>query len=455
LGGAWSPDGTSIVFSVLRQGIYEVPAQGGTPRLIVKVDLERWGDHFESPWFLPAAGGSRVLLYTAQTRERAHVTVVHSLETGKQEVVAPSGLGVYSPTGHVMYVRQSLLWALPFSLKAMTATGEAFPVARTGWLRSVGVSLDGTLAYLEHEWRQQLTWRDRDGRKSVALEVPNRWILMLSLSPDGRSAAVASWGDDYRSAIWLHDLARGTKMRLTSEPSANGNPIWHPSENIVTFVSYRRGNGDIFARPADGSGTERPLVATPLDEHPFDWSPDGRCLVYRVVDPKGGSDLWYLKKKDDGSGYESAPFLQTPFGETEAAFSPDGGFLAYVSGESGRGEVYVQRFPEGGGRRQVSVNGGIQPRWRKDGRELFYSEGETLMAVPVTIGSTFSAGVPRPLFKALGLLREPGEQGQRYDVSADGRRFLLAEPVDEAAEPVIRVVRNWFTEFRDRQPDGR
>jgi len=187
-----------------------------------------------------------------------------------------------------------------------------------------------------------------------------------------------------------------------------------------------------------------------LNECPDDWSPDGRYLVYRVGDPKRNSDLWYLKKKEDGSGYESVPFLQTPSEEGEAAFSPDGRFLAYVSNESGKPEVYVQRFPEGGGRQQVSVNGGRQPRWSRDAGELFYLEGETLMAVPVTTGLRFSPGIPRPLFKAPSLFRQQGEVRRTYDVSADGRRFLLAEP-PVPSEPVIRVVRNWFAEFQDRR----
>ncbi len=239
-------------------------------------------------------------------------------------------------------------------------------------------------------------------------------------------------------------------MRLTSDPWEDNLPIWHPSGNIIAFVCARGGNWDIFTKPGDGSGAERPLVATPLNECPDDWSPDGRYLVYRVGDPKRNSDLWYLKKKEDGSGYESVPFLQTPSEEGEAAFSPDGRFLAYVSNESGKPEVYVQRFPEGGGRQQVSVNGGRQPRWSRDAGELFYLEGETLMAVPVTTGLRFSPGIPRPLFKAPSLFRQQGEVRRTYDVSADGRRFLLAEP-PVPSEPVIRVVRNWFAEFQDRR----
>ncbi|HSB15572.1 MAG TPA: winged helix-turn-helix domain-containing protein, partial [Bryobacteraceae bacterium] len=149
LGGAWSPDGLSIVFSVSHKGLYEVPARGGTPKLIVPVDMNRWGDHFELPWFLPASGGGRVFLYTAQTRERTHVTVLHSLGSGEQRIVAPNGLGVFSPTGHLVYWNRSLLWALPFSSNTKKVTGDAFPIAGTAVFTYASVSLDGTLVYLE------------------------------------------------------------------------------------------------------------------------------------------------------------------------------------------------------------------------------------------------------------------------------------------------------------------
>ena len=244
--------------------------------------------------------------------------------------------------------------------------------------------------------------------------------------------------------IWIRNLSRGTNTRLTSEPTDCAHPIWDSSGSTITYVSNRRGNWDIFNEPADSRGAATPLVAGPLDEDPQGWSQDGSLLVYEVLDPKRNADLWYLKRKEDG-GYEAVPFLQTPAYESEAALSPDGRYLAYVSNESGREEVCVQRFPEGGTKQQISTNGGRQPRWRKDGTELFYVAGDTLMATPVKTEPLFAIGAPRPLFKSTSL----EEMSGRYDVASDGR-FLIAERAGESAKPVIRVVRNWFTEFRDR-----
>jgi hypothetical protein len=345
-----------------------------------------------------------------------------------------------------------LLWALPFSFKTMKGTGEAFPIAGAAVFTYASVSLDGTLVYLESGDRWQLNWRDRNGVRLSGMDQPGMWIKSVSLSPDGNSAAVASVasGDEFRGDIWIRSLSRDTNARLTSEPTVESHPIWDRSGNSITYYSNRRGNRDIFSKPADGRGTATPLVAGPLNENPEDWSSDGSVLVYSVDDPQRKGDLWYLKRKVDGS-YEPVPFLQTPFAESEAALSPDGRYLAYKSNESGRAEIYVQRFPEGGPKQQISINGGHYPRWRKDGTELFYVAGETLMAAPVTTGSHFSVGVPGPLFKNTDL----DSDGRRYDVSSDGRRFLIAERAEESAKPVIRVVRNWFTEFRDRPPAGR
>ena len=195
-------------------------------------------------------------------------------------------------------------------------------------------------------------------------------------------------------------------------------------------------------------------TATPLPERLSDWSQDGKYLLYHTIDPETGADLWYLERNEDGSGWEPHPFLQTPFNQLVPRFSPDGRYVAYVSDESGQMEVYVQPFPEGGRKVTVSSNGGTKVRWSRDGKELFYVEGQTLVAVSVSSGSSFSVGSATRLFEHPGL--SPGTNYAPYDVSVDGQRFILAEPVGEGAdapEPSIRVVQNWFAEFRSREKD--
>ena len=181
----------------------------------------------------------------------------------------------------------------------------------------------------------------------------------------------------------------------------------------------------------------------------MDWSPDERHLL-GTQPQEGHRDIWYAKRKDD-STYEAAPFLQGPFEERAAKFSPDGRLVAYSSNESGRYEVYVRRFPDGGGKRQVSQNGGGQPRWSNDGKEMFYVEDDWLAVIPVTITPSFSVGSPRRLFQSAGFRGEyRGTDAVRpsYDVSADGQRFVIAEPLEDAPPPVIRVVQNWAAEFQ-------
>ena len=197
------------------------------------------------------------------------------------------------------------------------------------------------------------------------------------------------------------------------------------------------------------------LVAGPRDEIPLDWFADGKVLVYEVVDPAlGRTEIWYLRQKGGSPDYESKPFLQPAswWWITGAALSPDGKFLAYDSNESGKREVYVQRFPERGERQQVSADGGAFPRWRRDGRELFYLAGDTLMAVAVNTVPAFSAAGAKPLFRepnVAQLISGLGNGRRVFEPSPDGQRFLFAVP-DGPTQPQIRVVRNWFAEFRDR-----
>ena len=208
---------------------------------------------------------------------------------------------------------------------------------------------------------------------------------------------------------------------------------------------------DIVLRQADGSGEAQALLETPALEWVSDWSRDGRHILYAVIDPEHSHDLWYLERNQEG-GWEPHLFLQTSFRERTPRLSPDARFIAYASNESGQDEIYVQSFPEGGRRTTVSNNGGQQPRWSPDGRELFYVEGTTLVAVSVDTSGSFSVLSRTPLFDHPSLGRSFYPQ---YDVSADGQRFIIPTAVEAApgAKPMIRVVQNWAEQFRDREQD--
>ena len=467
LGGAWSADGDLIVFSSGNLSIsvvlYEVPARGGTAnRLVWAEESEQSSARIEAtPHFLPSEAGDRVLLFSSFSGDStvAHKLMVQDLKTGRRELLGPGVAPVYSPSGHLVYLGGLStydLWALPFSLDTLKATGEAFPIAQISG--GPTVATDGTLVYLDtsgsvYEQQGQLVWLNRRGDKIGEIGLPQVRIGVPALSPDGQRVAVQA-KEESNLDVWVWDMTRAVKTRLTTGPEADGSAFWSPTGEEVAFNSYPAGNCDIFLRQADGSGEAKVLLATPRNEFITDWSRDGKYLLYWLDDPETAADLWYLEHNEDGSTWEPHPFLHTAFNERAAKFSPDGRYVAYVSDESGEWEVYVRPFPQGGRRSTVSSNGGTQPRWSRDGKELFYVEGSTLVAVSVSSGATFSVGSARRLFEHPGLPDSPGTLSYpKYDVSADGRQFVLPERVDlgeEAPKPSIRVVQNWFEEFRDR-----
>jgi Tol biopolymer transport system component len=239
---------------------------------------------------------------------------------------------------------------------------------------------------------------------------------------------------------------RKTRTRLTFGPARDGEAVWNPAGDTITYVSSRNGNPDIFQQAADGSGSPAPLLATPPDEIPEAWSADGQLLFYRVIDPERKDDIWFRKAKEDGSGHISTPYVQTPFRERGADLSPDGRFLAYFSDDSGRNEVFVQEFPTGK-RHQISAGGGQWPRWNRNGRELFYLSGDALMRVPIHTGRNFSTGQPEELFRSASSLSLPETASSPYAPSPDGQRFLVTQRTADQSTSRIRIVKNWYAEF--------
>jgi dipeptidyl aminopeptidase/acylaminoacyl peptidase len=274
-----------------------------------------------------------------------------------------------------------------------------------------------------------------------------------ALSPESRRVA-ASVTEGRNKDVWVYDLTLGVRTRLSTAVEVDNRPVWSPDGEQVAFTSYRSGVADILLCRADGTGEEKALAADPTRaEMLSDWSRDGRYLLYTRGDPETGFDLWYLERGKDASAWEAHPFLQTPFGEAVARISPDGRYVAYISDDSGRLEIYVRPFPEGDRRWTVSSNGGKRHHWSRDGKELFYVEGDdTLVAVSVSLTPDFTVGPARRLFRHQGLTW--GVNYPPYDVSADRQRFLLIEPFGEQTNtPVIRVVQNWLAEFPGRQTE--
>lgn len=453
-GGVWSTDGEVILFSC-NEVIYEVPARGGSAKPLILPEAS--GSEGRRSWaasepgfFLASQSGTRALVYVSRMGAGVHMMIARDLETGREQVLGPGVKPSYSPSGHIVYQAEVLednLWALPFSPDTLRATGTAFPIVQNG--NNPTVASDGTLAYLDTSGatRDELVWLDRRGEQTGKIgQLQGRVIPGLTLSPNGQLVA-GSATEASGHGLWTWHIGRSVKTRFPLDAARDVIPIWSPTGQELAFSSFRSGNFDVLLRQANGTGEAIALLATPRDEFVTDWSRDGKYLFYVVEGPKTGEDIWYLESKEDGSGWEPNPFLQMPSNQTAAKLSPDGRYVVYVSEESGQREIYVQSFPEGGRKITVSSNGGVQPRWSRDGKELFYVEGSSLMAVAVSTVPSFSLGPAKRLFEHPSFTAAPVPQ---YDVSADGERFVVAEPVGETS---IRIVQNWFAEFKDREQD--
>lgn len=446
----WSPDGNEIVWSArYSEGgaavLYLVNFRDGTAAPVVPEGEHSERTVFSKPRFLPTAG--RVLMFLRGTPNRSEI-IVRDLETLEESTVAVGGDAAYSPSGHIVYqsgpVSTDTLWAVAFSLESLKTTGEPFRIARDGATPSVAA--DGTMCFARAETTGQpyLAWRDRSGKLSGSVGQSQRDILYVSLSRNERFVAVrAVDANEEDTDIWVHDAERGLKTRVTTDPLHDSRPIWTPDNRYIVFGTDRAGNYDVYRRLADGSGSSEPLIVTPARETPLDWSSDGRYLLYNTTGLDSGLDLWFAEFSAE-AGLQSSPYRQTEFRERHGQFSPNVDFVAYASNRTGRDEVYVERFPEGGDMIKISANGGTQPRWRDDGRELYFVESEMLKAVEVSIGNTISIGKTTDLFTHTGLI---GGSSANYDVGSRGERFVVVENSGEQQRSQIAVVQNWYAEF--------
>ncbi len=479
----WSPDSQEIGYAVGRRELMRIPLTGGTPALLAKLggnfrraswsadgqtilycdDLgmhtvpAKGGNatrllahpHIEHPSWLAFPDGRRGYLFQAveESSGGKHGIYYRVEGEGEHHLITVSAstnpYPAYSPSGHIVYVDgtrdASAIWALPFSLKERRATGAAFPVAQRG--SSPQVSRTGTLVYSDvPSNRFDLYMADRSGRKlgSVGELRPGSWT---ALSPDGRRLAMMLIRDN--PDIFVRELERNVETRITNDEATENSGTFSPSSDGVTYATNVQRQFDLYEKPVSG-GEARGLVQTRDGETGPAWSPDGRILLYAWNEAgKGSRDLLYRRRQPDGMLGEPAPFVNTASDEVDGRFSPDGGYVAYSSNVSGKYEVYLRDFPAGGRVWQVSANGGGSPRWRRDGREIFYVEGGKVLAVAVSLMGRVSLGKPEALFEKPALR-------QGLDVFPDGKRFLIREKI--ADPPLsIHIAHNWYEEFRARK----
>jgi len=345
---------------------------------------------------------------------------------------------------------EDTLMAQPFDADRLELTGEPALVAEgvgagAGGGGAFAVSENGLLAFRIGQLpRTQMAWYDRAGKQLGLVGERVAPYDDPELSPDGRRLAFEIQDENSRTwDIWIMDLLRGNSTRFTFDPRNDSLPHWSPDGNMIAFGSERGGAANLYQKPSSGAGNEEVLLQSGANKRPLDWSSDGRYVIYSNDGAQTARDLWVSPLFGDRKPF---PYLQSQYEEYHARVSPDGRWMAYVSNESGRYEVYVQSFPEPRGKWLISTNGGVQPRWRHDGRELFYiALDETLMAVPVRGETALEAGTPVVLFDtnlAYGTT-VTFARAQQYDVSPDGQRFLVNQVYESADTPPINVVVNW------------
>jgi Tol biopolymer transport system component len=452
-GGTWNGDDT-IVFAPAAVGpLFRVRATGSEPSAVTRLDAPREANH-RYPQFLP--DGQHFLYYVTGSPE------VRGIYLGQLDGSAPRRLldadtaAAYTSSGQLLFVRQDTLFAQSFDPIRLVVTGDPYLVAQqvaqgaagaAPGLGAVSTSVAGPVAYRTGSaGRRQLAWFDRSGREIGKVGYPDSTYGPV-LSPDGRRVALSRTVNG-NTDIWLLELERGITGRLTFDAAVDSYPVWGPDGSRIVFQTSRNGVTDLYEKPINGARGDEPLLANSQSKLPYDWSPDGRFLLYRDVDTKTGWDLWAFPREGDRK-----PFLiaRTEFDERDAQFAPDSKWIAYQSNESGQFEIYVQPFPGPGGKKQVSTSGGAQVRWRHDGNELFYvSLDEQLMAVPVrrtSGGEAIDFGAPTPLFRTRVGGAVPLTYRPHYMVSSDGRRFLVSTVTEETGSP-ITIMLNWAAGLR-------
>jgi Tol biopolymer transport system component len=444
-GGAWNEEGV-ILFNAVNDGpLLRVSASGGMPVPLTTIDPAEKENSHRFPQFLP--GGRQFLFFVRSENSGVYLG---SLDRPHEKVRLLNSFtnAVFAAdrnqqSGHLFWARDGALMAQPFDPQKKLLMGEAVTVAESGGetatsgLAAVSVSNDGTLFYGGAEiGRYQLTWYGRDGQSLGILGQPEPYGG-FRISPDGKRLALGRSGD-----VWQMEIARGVTTRVTFSGRAASDTVWSPDSQRIAYTQGAPPN--VFSANANGTGTEERLIETRDTLIMEDWSPNGQFLLYLMmsndISSRAQPDLWVLPMAAE---HKPAPFLTTPFREGPSQFSPDGKWIAYTSDESGRNEVYVQGFPAGGSKWQVSSNGGDWVRWRKDGQELFYvAPDRTVMSVVVIpSSSSLEFGTSSALF-ALPATFDINVT-YPYDVMPDGQRFLALDPATDAEEPPLTVIVNW------------
>ena len=442
--GTWNEDGVILFSSNRGRGIHRIAATGGASSAVTNASGPE--ERHSSPRFLP--DGQHFIFSVAGVVGEPDAIWVAALDNpAPQRLVSSEGAAEYSHSGHLLFVRENVLMAQAFDADRRVVEGEAFSVAdqirNNSGRAGFSLSRTGTLAFRAGERGSQasrLVWLDRSGSLTPVVDELREYLHPRG-SSDGRRALVEIRSDDAND-VWVVDVGRGTLTRLTLEGNSR-SPIWIPNADAAE-VSFSAGDWIVRQR-LDGASEPQRLVE---GGRPTAWSPDGETLLYQVRSQETGTDVWVLRE-----GQAAEPLFNTRFDERAARFSPDGRWLTYVSNESGQAEVYVQRYPGPGEKTVVSVGGGREPVWSPDGRELYYRRGAEVMVVSTALDGDLTVDRPEVLFSVAqypGIV--PSGRLSAFDVSADGRRFLMLEGGTGESDADIHIVLDWFEELKALVP---
>ncbi len=449
-GATWNQDGVIVFAPEALGGLMKVAASGGTPVTVSTPDASRSESGHRWPVFLP--DGKHYIYLAANFSDKPGINALFIGALGSDEkhmLVHASANAVYAKPGYLLYLRDKTLVAQPLDLGRYELTGEPrtlsdevlyFPQV----YRAVfDASSNGVLVTQVGKgvFQSELAWFDRAGKQVGSVGKP-AWYDNLQIAPDGRRVATDETDPDGRNVdVWVHDPVNGTAARLTFDPALDITPVWSRDGRQLIYTSNRSLNFHLYVKNADGSGSDEEIVGAAAEQmNPTDWSRDGKYILIRR-----SNQLWYLTWPEK----QMKALLQSKAVNRSARFSPDGRWVAYSNNEAGSSEVYVSPFPGFSGKWQVSTQGGQEPMWRADGKEIFYlSPDAKMMAAPVVAGTTsFQSGTPVTLFQTRRRQPVSSQDIASYGVSADGQRFLIATKVDEANTTPLSITLNWPAEL--------
>ena len=444
-GGAWNKDGVIVFKPVASVGgtLYRVSASGGTPTALGTPDQNPGEINYRWPMFLPDGKHYLYMSGNFAGQKSADAIFVGSLDSDERRFVVEADANPnYVAPGYLLFHRDKTLFAQRFDLQSFALTGEPITLLtdihyepQIKWA-VFAVSDRGLLIAQtgSGESLSQPIWFDRKGNKVGSVGKPDVWGD-VAIAPNGKSIA-ASVTDTAipNSDIWIYELQRESARRLTFDPAYEAAPLWGPDSSRLVFYSNRE-RSTLYIKDADGAQPETRFQDGNFDNVPNDWSRDGKYILYTR-----GEDLWFVTVQD----LKSSLFLKAASVLTNGQFSPDGKWVAYASNETGQWEIYVTSFPEPRGKWQISTGGGEQPRWRGDGRELYYLSADAkVMAAPVTTGASFNFANPVALFQASPRQPVSARDLFAYDVSRDGQRFLIITQIKQTETAPMSVILDW------------